>query len=134
MALDDEAPPLPGTATLLGVTPLLDGGEAADVDLRVDDALAPSVMRNLFGQTPTDAEVDALPLPSRPILIRVSVRVLRSYRALISPRLGTRCVFDPSCSRYAELALRQDGVVRGVSKTIMRLTRCRPGHGGVDLP
>jgi putative component of membrane protein insertase Oxa1/YidC/SpoIIIJ protein YidD len=105
-----------------------------EVELRVDPSLAPSVMRAFCGTTALDAEVDALPLPQKPLWLRTFVRLLRWYRSAISPHLGQRCGFEPSCSRYSELAFRQFGFVRGAAATIDRLRRCRPGTGGVDLP
>ncbi|MCA9857621.1 MAG: membrane protein insertion efficiency factor YidD [Dehalococcoidia bacterium] len=65
---------------------------------------------------------------------RFAIGALRFYRRHWSPRLGARCVFDPSCSRYAELAIRAHGVRRGVLMTVHRLRRCRPGNGGTDFP
>ncbi|MFH1260222.1 MAG: membrane protein insertion efficiency factor YidD [Elusimicrobiota bacterium] len=59
---------------------------------------------------------------------------MRWYRRRILPKLGNRCVFEPSCSHYAELALREKGLVKGLKLTAKRLCRCRPGAGGIDLP
>ncbi|WP_375445142.1 membrane protein insertion efficiency factor YidD [uncultured Fibrella sp.] len=61
-------------------------------------------------------------------------KLLRWYRLRISPRLGQRCVYEPSCSRYAELAFRKHGFYTGLSLTINRLKRCKPGLGGTDIP
>ena len=47
----------------------------------------------------------------------------------------TTCKFHPSCSEYAELAVRKYGVVKGSLKTIGRIVRCNPfASGGVDYP
>ena len=55
------------------------------------------------------------------------------YRALISPLLGPRCRFYPSCSEYAIAAVRNHGIIRGLFLTVKRLLRCHPWHsGGVD--
>jgi putative membrane protein insertion efficiency factor len=52
---------------------------------------------------------------------------------LVSPLLGQRCKYHPSCSRYALDALREYGVLRGLVLTGWRLLRCNPwSHGGVD--
>ncbi|HCQ16660.1 MAG TPA: membrane protein insertion efficiency factor YidD, partial [Cryomorphaceae bacterium] len=48
-------------------------------------------------------------------------------------RLGNRCVFDPSCSHYAEQAFREKGFFKGVKLTLIRLRRCNPSNGGTDL-
>lgn len=108
--------------------------ENVTIECCVDEALEASVLRAFTGTTPLDDEIDRRPVPSAPIWLSVSVRTLRWYRRTISPTLGQRCVFEPSCSRYAEVALAQHGFVRGSRLTIGRLLRCRPGHGGFDLP
>ena len=56
------------------------------------------------------------------------------YRCLISPLLGPRCRFYPSCSEYAIAAVRNHGIIRGLFLTVKRLLRCHPWHpGGVDF-
>jgi hypothetical protein len=60
---------------------------------------------------------------------------IHAYRALLSPLLGQRCKYHPSCSRYALDALREFGVLRGLLLAGWRLLRCNPwSHGGVDYP
>ena len=60
--------------------------------------------------------------------------VLRAYKLTISPFLGQNCRFYPSCSSYAESAIRRHGVVKGSLLTGKRLCKCHPWHaGGVDL-
>jgi putative component of membrane protein insertase Oxa1/YidC/SpoIIIJ protein YidD len=104
------------------------------VELRVNEQLAPSVMRAFAGCTVRDAEVDALPVPRRPIWLNMCVGCLRWYRKTSRSLIGHRCVFDPSCSRYSELALRKYGLAKGVIFTVRRLSRCRSNAGGVDEP
>lgn len=59
---------------------------------------------------------------------------LLAYRRLLSPLLGPRCRFYPSCSLYAWQALETYGPFRGSWLTLRRLLRCHPFHpGGVDL-
>ncbi len=63
----------------------------------------------------------------------VLIGLLRIYRFLISPLLGQRCRFYPSCSHYAEEALRKRGIVKGSLLSIWRLLRCHPlNAGGFD--
>jgi uncharacterized protein len=58
---------------------------------------------------------------------------IHAYRVLVSPLLGQRCKYHPSCSRYALDALREFGVLRGLVLAGWRLLRCNPwSHGGVD--
>ncbi|MBI4357673.1 MAG: membrane protein insertion efficiency factor YidD [Candidatus Omnitrophica bacterium] len=56
-----------------------------------------------------------------------------SYQGLISPFLGERCRFFPSCSEYGREAVRTYGFFTGLLKSVARLLRCHPFHpGGYD--
>jgi uncharacterized protein len=58
---------------------------------------------------------------------------IHAYRLLVSPLVGPRCKYHPTCSRYALDAIREWGVLRGLILTAWRLLRCNPwSHGGVD--
>jgi uncharacterized protein len=58
---------------------------------------------------------------------------LRVYQYAISPLLGARCRFAPSCSEYAIEALERHGLVRGLYLAVRRVLRCHPWHpGGYD--
>src|SRR3546814_8470300 len=58
---------------------------------------------------------------------------IRSYQVLISPLLGPRCRFYPSCSHYAIDAIRTYGPLRGSWLEARRITRCHPlNPGGYD--
>ena len=81
-----------------------------------------------------DLEIDSNPIPAKPILIALVIRVIRFYQRFVSSKLSSRCVFEPSCSHYCELTIREFGLIKGVSLTFSRLLRCKPGNGGVDLP
>ena len=59
---------------------------------------------------------------------RVLVVAIRWYQRRLSPWLGARCRFEPSCSEYACQALERYGTIRGVRLTLARLWRCRPGY------
>jgi uncharacterized protein len=64
---------------------------------------------------------------------RLLIAPIRAYRYLISPMLGPTCRFYPSCSCYAEEALRTHGAARGTYLTVRRLMRCHPwNEGGFD--
>lgn len=64
---------------------------------------------------------------------RLLLGLLYAYRILLSPFLGRRCRFHPSCSIYAVLAVRRFGAWRGGWLAMTRLLRCHPWHsGGVD--
>lgn len=59
--------------------------------------------------------------------------VIRAYQLLLSPFLGTRCRFEPSCSHYAQDAIETHGVISGSWLTFRRLLRCHPfGSSGYD--
>lgn len=63
----------------------------------------------------------------------VLLTLIRSYRLLLSPWLGRNCRFWPSCSEYAEQAIRRHGAAKGTWLGVRRLSRCHPWHpGGVD--
>jgi putative membrane protein insertion efficiency factor len=60
---------------------------------------------------------------------------IRVYQATLSGLVGGRCRFYPSCSSYAEVAIRDSGAVRGLALTVWRVLRCSPlSEGGVDHP
>lgn len=61
------------------------------------------------------------------------ISILRGYQYLISPLLGNRCRFHPSCSEYMIEAVRRFGVFKGVYLGCKRLGRCHPlSKGGLD--
>ena len=63
----------------------------------------------------------------------VLVFLLRVYKRAVSPLLPPACRFEPTCSAYAEEAVRRHGARRGASLAVRRLLRCRPGcPGGYD--
>jgi putative membrane protein insertion efficiency factor len=58
---------------------------------------------------------------------------IRIYQWTVSPLLGPRCRFHPSCSNYALGALARFGILRGGWLSLRRLGRCHPWHpGGFD--
>jgi putative membrane protein insertion efficiency factor len=59
--------------------------------------------------------------------------LVRGYRLLLSPWLGSACRFEPSCSTYSLQALQQHGAAIGTYLTLRRLGRCQPWcEGGHD--
>lgn len=63
----------------------------------------------------------------------VLMGLVRGYRLLLSPSLGSACRFEPSCSAYALQALAQHGAAGGSYLTLRRLVRCHPWcEGGHD--
>ncbi len=61
------------------------------------------------------------------------VGLIRLYRVTLSGWLGGQCRFSPTCSRYAEQAIRTHGAIRGTALAAWRIARCGPfTDGGVD--
>ncbi|MDR3385846.1 MAG: membrane protein insertion efficiency factor YidD [Rudaea sp.] len=64
---------------------------------------------------------------------RLILFLLACYKRLLSPLLGTRCRFHPSCSDYAREAVTRFGAWRGSLLALWRIARCQPlCAGGFD--
>lgn len=64
---------------------------------------------------------------------RLVVALIRGYQRYISPLLGPRCRFEPTCSHYAEQAIHRYGLSKGAWMALKRLLRCQPfSRGGYD--
>lgn len=67
--------------------------------------------------------------PARLVLLAA----IRIYQLTLSGWLGGQCRFSPTCSRYAEEAIRSLGAMRGSFLAARRVLRCNPfGRGGLD--
>ncbi|MFY8103317.1 MAG: membrane protein insertion efficiency factor YidD [Ramlibacter sp.] len=63
----------------------------------------------------------------------VLIALVKGYRLLLSPWLGSACRFTPTCSAYALQALQDHGAMAGTYLTAARLARCHPWcDGGRD--
>lgn len=61
------------------------------------------------------------------------IAIVYFYRWVISPMLGPRCRYYPTCSEYALIALKEYGAIKGSWLAIKRIGRCHPGaKGGFD--
>ena len=61
------------------------------------------------------------------------VSLVKGYRLLLSPWLGSSCRFTPSCSLYSIEALQKHGAAAGTYLTLRRIARCHPWcDGGHD--
>lgn len=59
--------------------------------------------------------------------------LIRGYQVAISPMLGPRCRFYPTCSCYAAQAITTHGAVKGSWLALRRIGRCHPFNpGGID--
>jgi putative membrane protein insertion efficiency factor len=64
---------------------------------------------------------------------RALIALIKAYQYLLSPMLGSRCRFYPSCSEYAHQAIAERGAVTGIFLSLKRLSRCHPWcEGGYD--
>jgi putative membrane protein insertion efficiency factor len=64
------------------------------------------------------------------------IALIKIYQWIISPVLGPKCRFTPTCSNYALEALKKYGVFKGTWLAIRRISRCHPwgGHGFDPVP
>jgi uncharacterized protein len=60
---------------------------------------------------------------------RTLILAIKTYQLTLSPFLGRQCRYEPTCSVYAEEALRRFGVRRGGWLAVKRLGRCHPWGG-----
>jgi hypothetical protein len=59
----------------------------------------------------------------------VALAGIHLYQRTVSPlaaRVGVRCRFTPTCSRYAEVVIARDGIARGGWRALARIARCGP--------
>ena len=71
-------------------------------------------------------------------MIKILILVIKIYQYIISPFLGNRCRFLPTCSEYFIDALKTQGLIRGFKLGSKRILRCHPikslgGSEGLDL-
>jgi putative membrane protein insertion efficiency factor len=62
------------------------------------------------------------------------IALVRGYRLLLSPWLGSSCRFEPTCSAYALGALQRHGALAGSVLTVGRIARCHPWCAGGHDP
>ncbi len=62
--------------------------------------------------------------------------LIKLYQWIISPWLGSKCRYTPTCSHYGIEALKKYGPIKGLWLTIKRISRCHPwgGHGYDPVP
>jgi hypothetical protein len=67
------------------------------------------------------------------VVRRLAILPIRAYQVLLSPMIGDRCKYYPSCSEYAAQAINRYGILRGLVLAGWRLLRCNPwSRGGFD--
>ena len=62
------------------------------------------------------------------------ISLVKGYRLLLSPWLGSACRFEPTCSAYSLQALQMHGAAAGSYLTLARLARCHPWCAGGEDP
>ena len=86
-------------------------------------------MRKRTSEQAAEPVTAARPSPAALVL----TWLITGYRRFVSPLLGARCRFYPSCSAYALEAINVHGAARGSWLAARRLSRCHPFHpGGLD--
>jgi putative membrane protein insertion efficiency factor len=62
--------------------------------------------------------------------------LIKFYQYVISPIIGPKCRFTPTCSQYGLEAFKKYGLFKGFWLTVKRITRCHPwgGHGHDPVP
>jgi putative membrane protein insertion efficiency factor len=69
----------------------------------------------------------------RALFAAVLLAPIKLWSRVISPALPPRCRYYPTCSAYAEEAIREHGPIRGFGLAAWRVVRCNPfSAGGVD--
>jgi uncharacterized protein len=64
------------------------------------------------------------------------ILLIKLYQWIISPLLGSKCRYTPTCSHYGIQALKKYGPIKGLWLTAKRIARCHPwgGHGYDPVP
>ncbi len=64
------------------------------------------------------------------------ILMIRFYKYILSPLLPNACRYNPTCSQYAEEAIKKYGIFKGIFIGAKRIARCHPwgGHGYDPLP
>ena len=62
--------------------------------------------------------------------------LIKLYQWILSPLLGPKCRFTPTCSQYGMEVFKRYGPVKGLRLTINRMRKCHPwgGHGYDPVP
>ena len=64
---------------------------------------------------------------------KIVIFLIKFYQSAISPFLGRRCRFYPTCSEYTKQAVEKYGALKGLYLGLVRILKCHPFHkGGYD--
>jgi hypothetical protein len=68
------------------------------------------------------------------MLVSGSIKLIKLYRIIAPKKLRQSCLFEPSCSEFAILALNKYGFVQGWKVALKRIKNCKQPNGGKDYP
>jgi hypothetical protein len=57
------------------------------------------------------------------------IGMIKLYQWVISPMIGPKCRYTPTCSTYAIQALQKHGLIKGLWLAVKRISRCHPWGG-----
>ena len=106
------------------------GTDTFEFDVNESDSII--IQRYFTKYTNRDLDIQNQPVPNNPLWLKYVITLIRLYQKNISQKIGNRCVFDPSCSHYSEMAFRKNGFIKGIVLTVKRLRKCKAANGGVD--
>jgi len=68
------------------------------------------------------------------IVTYLLIGIIKLYKFFISPIFPNSCRFEPACSQYCIDSLKAYGLIKGLTKSIIRISKCNPwfGYGGYD--
>ena len=93
----------------------------------------PSLIRGSSTSSPASDARETGPSSRTGFAATLALLPIRFYRRFLSPALGQRCRYYPTCSAYAEEAVRELGAFRGMILAAWRVLRCNPfSAGGLD--
>jgi len=70
---------------------------------------------------------------SQSVPARMALAAIRYYQRRISPLFPPTCIYTPTCSEYAVIAIQRYGIIKGGWLAVKRILRCHPFHeGGYD--
>ena len=60
------------------------------------------------------------------LITNTLIKIIKSYKFMVSPLLGHSCRYLPTCSEYTIEALKTFGLIKGLFKSLKRIFSCHP--------
>ena len=57
---------------------------------------------------------------------KIAIYLIKLYQKYVSPRIGSKCRYQPTCSNYAIEAIDKYGIIKGSIMAVFRIIRCNP--------